>query len=128
MAWADVIERRGLLTEKPKKPKKQTSGREWKIEDARQTVADNLKKWVENDLANKGPTGKIFTVIGAIETKISLHYLTTLIGGKSFYITTTNKDEVKKLCLDLADDIMSGDADEELKRIHALAKEKRSKK
>ena len=126
MAWADVIERRSLLTEKPKRPKKQSSGRAWKIENARATVADNLKKWVENDLANKGPTGKSFTVIGANETKISLHYLTTLIGGKSFYISTTSRDEVKKTCLELADDIVSGEADEELKRIYAAAKAKRS--
>jgi hypothetical protein len=128
MAWADVIKRRSLLTEKPKKPKNQSSGRVWKIENARSAVADNLKKWVENDLANKGSTGKIFTVIGANETKISLHYLTTLIGGKSFYITTTDKDEVKKCCLELADDIVSGEADEEINRIYAAAKAKRSKK
>ncbi len=128
MAWADVIERRGLLSEKPKKPKKQSSGRGWTVEDARKTVAGNLKKWVDNDLANKGSTGKAFTVIGASETKISVHYLTTLIGGKSFYITTTNKDEVKKRCLELVDDIVSGEADEEIKRIYAAAKAKRSQK
>jgi hypothetical protein len=128
MAWTDVIERRGLLTEKPKKPKKQSSGRGWKVEDARETVAGNLRKWVDNDLANKGSTGKVFTVIGASETKISVHYLTTLIGGKSFYITTTDKDVVKKCCLELADDIVSGEADEELNRIYAAAKAKRSKK
>ena len=128
MAWADVIKRRGLLAEKPKKPKKQSSSRGWKVEDARETVAGNLKKWVDNDLANKGSTGKVFTVIGSSETKVSVHYLTTLIGGKSFYITTTNKDEVKKRCLELVDDIVSGDADEEIKRIFALAKAKRSQK
>ncbi len=126
MAWADVIERRGMLSEKPKKPKNQSSGRAWKIENARATVAGNLKKWVENDLANKGSTGKNFTVIGASETKISLHYLTTLIGGKSFYISTTNRDEVKKLCLQLVDDIVSGEADEEIERIYAAAKAKRN--
>jgi hypothetical protein len=126
MAWADVIERRGLLSEKPKKAKKQSSGRVWKVEDVRETVAGNLKKWVDNDLANKGPTGKSFTVIGASQTKISLHYLTTLIGGKSFYISTTNRDEVKKLCLQLVDDIVSGEADEEIKRIYAAAKAKRN--
>ncbi len=128
MAWADVIKRRGLLAEKPKKPKKQSSSRGWSIESERKKIADRLKKWVDNDLSEEGWKGKPFTSIGESETKISVHYLTTLIGGKSLYFATTDRDEVKKCCLELADDIASGEADEEIKRISVASNDKKKAK
>jgi hypothetical protein len=127
MAAVDFAKKLGFMR-KPKKAKKLTSGRVWKIEDGRETIATNLKKWVDDDLQKKGDKGKIWTVTNNDGTKISLHYLNKVINLDGYnFIDSTEAATVKEKCLAWVDGIIAGEVDDEIKLIYEAAKAYRQK-
>jgi hypothetical protein len=127
MAAVDFAKKLGF-TRKPKKAKKLTSGVVWTIEKGRETMASNLKKWVEDGLQQKDGKGKVWTVTNKEGTTFSLHYLTKVINldGHNFTHDTENA-AVKEKCLAWVDGIIAGEVDDEIRRIYDDAKAYRQK-
>lgn len=127
MAYEDAIKTLGWLTVKPKKPKKQTADRVFRIEVAREKIAQNLQNWVKNGLQKKNEGDFAVTVIGETVTSVWLRYSQKSIGGKPHFIPSVDEEHVKQEVLKAASLVLSGGFDDEIRRIDEEAKAYRKK-
>ena len=127
MGYEDTIKALGWLRVKPKKQKKQTLSRVFRIEVAREKIAQDLENWVKNGLQKKNEKDFAFTVMGEAVTTVSLRYSQKLIGGKSHYIASVDEEHVKQEVLKAASFVLSGGFDDEIRRIDEEVKAYRQK-